>query len=157
MKKLFLLFAVLSVSTVFAQFKSDTDVPLNVRNGISNGSPSSLLLGFLDMNKFNMNHSVSMSYSSFGGNGLALGVYTNSMSYQFNDNFDIQVDASIVNSPYSSFGDDFASKINGIYLSRAQINYRPSENFNLTIQYNNSPLGYYYYDYDPFYGRFLRP
>ncbi len=40
-----------------------------------------------------------MQYSSFGGNGLALGVYTNSMFYRLMANMDVQLDVSLIHSP----------------------------------------------------------
>jgi len=83
-----------------------------------------------------------MSFSSMGSNSLALGVYTNSMFYKVADNLNIEVDASLVHSPYSSFGKDHQNMINGIYLSRAQINYQPWENFNVIMQYRTLPDGY---------------
>jgi hypothetical protein len=82
-----ILYILLLLSTIsFAQFKSDLDKPVDIKGGIVNNSPSSFLLGFINPQNFQMNHSVSMSYSSFGGEGMALGVYTNNMSYKFSEN-----------------------------------------------------------------------
>jgi hypothetical protein len=102
-----------------------------------------------------------MSYSSFGSHGLALGVYTNSMFYNINENLNLQADVSLVHSPYSSFGQDFQNNINGLYLSRAAINYSPWKDFHINIQYRNIPSPYFQgynnrfynsYDRDPFWG-----
>ncbi|MBN1301711.1 MAG: hypothetical protein JW995_10900 [Melioribacteraceae bacterium] len=142
MKRILLL--VLFTSTVaLAQFRSDLDKPADIKSSITNYTPSGFLLGFINPQNFNMQHSVSMSYSTFGGHGIALGVYTNNMSYQFSDNLNIEADISFVNSPYSSFGENHAKSLNGIYLSRAQLNYQPWKDFKVTFQYLSLPPGYY--------------
>lgn len=133
---------ILSCSLLFGQFKEEYNQPIDIRGGIVTGESSSLFSNFINPDNFNMTHSFSMSYSAMGNQSIALGIYTNSMSYKFNDQLDIEVDASLVNSPYSSFGDDFAEQINGIYLSRARINFRPSENLHMVLQYNSMPFGY---------------
>lgn len=158
MKKI-LFIVLISAGLLQAQFKDELDKPVDTKGGITNYTPSNFLLGFINPQNFQMNHSVSMSYTSFGNQGVALGVYTNNMSYQFSDNLNIEADVSFVNSPYSSFGDEHAKQLNGIYLSRAQLNYRPSDNTFITLQYNHLPTGYGYgrlspfnsYRYSPFY------
>lgn len=153
MKKYLLLFFIIS-NLVFTQFKEELNKPVNIRNGIVSNNTSSFLLGFLNSPDFRMNHSFSLSYSAFGNNGIALGVYTNSMAYKFSDKLNVEVDASIINSPYSSFGNNFTDQINGIYLSRAEINYKPTSNLFLSIQFRNAPYGYYsrdYFGFSPFY------
>ena len=156
MKKIILILLLVS-SVAFAQFKKDLEKPIDIKGGITNYSPSSFLLGFINPQNFDMHHSVSMSYSAFGGQGIALGVYTNNMSYKFNDNLDVEADVSFVNSPYSSFGEDHAKSLNGIYLSRAELNYRFSDDFKVSLRYNQLPNGYYspfgYSRYSPFYSR----
>ncbi len=87
---------------------------------------------------------------------MALGVYTNSMAYKFSDVLKLETDISIVNSPYNTFGNDFSKQINGVYLSRAQLTYKPSDKMNIFIQYQNIPAGMYPYGYgyggySPFY------
>jgi hypothetical protein len=97
-----------------------------------------------------------MSYSAFGSNGMALGVYTNQIAYNFNDKLNIQIETSLVNTPYNSLGQSFTNSINGIYLNKAQINYRPTEDMSFSLRFSNSPFGYYNrysnygYGYSPF-------
>lgn len=134
----------LFISTIsFSQFK-DKKEP-TIQDGITNYSPSGFLTNFFNPNDFQMNHSVSMSYTAMGGNGVALSTYTNNMAYRFSKNLNIEVDASLVASPYSSFGQEHQNSINGIYLSRAQLNYSPTKNMYLSIQYLRSPHGSSYY------------
>jgi len=146
MKKFIYIFILFSVS-IFGQFKSDLDKNVDIKSGILSGNPSPSLLGFFNPENFFMNHSVGMSFTSGGGYGYALGVYTNSMMYQFSENINIQADVSLVNSPYSSLGNDFSKHINGIYITKAALNYKISDNTNLSIQYRQLPAGYGYGGY----------
>lgn len=154
--KNFIIILFLLSSAVMGQFKDQGNKPIDIKSGITNYAPSGFTLGFFNPDNFSMHHSVSMSYSSFGSQGLAMGVYTNNMMYKISDNLDVEADISIVNSPYSTLGDAFTNQLNGVYLSRAQLNYKPSKDFSITIQYNQLPNGFYspygYYD-SPFYSR----
>jgi hypothetical protein len=164
MKKLVLILRLGIYSSVFAQYKDPGFPTENVKDGIIDNSYSSgNLFGFLNSENFQMNHQFSMSYSSFGGNGIALGVYTNSMLYSFAENLNVQADVSFVNSPYSTLGQDFQNSLNGIYLSRAAVNYQPWKDVSISLQYRqlpyHSPYSYYgnsMFDrlgyYDPFIG-----
>jgi len=145
LKKLVIILLFIS-SLSFSQFK-DKDLSPTIMNGITNYSPSGFLSSFLSPDNFQMSHSINMSYSAFGGNGVALSTYTNSITFRFSENINLEVDASLVASPYSSFGEDHQKSINGIYLSRAQLNYKISNNSNLVIQFLNPPPGKYYNNY----------
>jgi hypothetical protein len=155
MKKLIITVFVLVASISYGQYRDNGNSP-DIKSGILNkGGSSESIFGLFNPDNFNMHHSFDLSYSSFGGsNGMALGVYTNSMMYKFSDRLDLQTDISLVNSPYNSFGKDFSKQINGIYLSRAQINFKASDNMNIMIEYNHNPFGYYspyyYGGYSPF-------
>lgn len=142
-----LLFLILISTALFGQFKDQLNNGSSIHDGLIKSETPSMILGFINPSNFSMHHSYSLSYSGFSGGGMALGVYTNSMAYKFTDNLNVQVDASIVNSPYNSFGKDFTNQINGIYLSRAQLNYRPTENMNINIQYRSYPAGVSPYGY----------
>lgn len=142
MKDIILCFVVFS-GVLFSQYKEDANKPVDFSVNFSEDTGPSLLLGFINPNNFSMRHSFSMSYSSFGNQGIALGVYTNRMQYNFNDDLSIEADVSFVNSPYSTFGDQFAKQINGIYLTRAQLNYKISENSKIVLQFNQVPSGFY--------------
>ncbi|MGD8782068.1 MAG: hypothetical protein PVH88_24280 [Ignavibacteria bacterium] len=127
----------------FGQFRSDSERKVDIKSGITNYEPSSLLLGFINPENFDMKHSVSLSYGSFGSEGMALSVYTNSMSYKFTDNLNVQLDASLVNTPYNTFGDALTNSINGLHITRAQLNYQPADNLRIMLQYRGGPGTYY--------------
>lgn len=127
----------------FGQFRDQLDRQPSVHDGMIKNETPSLILGFFNPNNFTMHHSYNLSYSTFGSNGLAMGVYTNSMAYKFSDKLNVQLDASLVHTPYSSFNKQITDQINGIYISRAQLNFRPSENFLINVSYSNNPMLYY--------------
>ena len=154
--KTIILLSVLSI-TAYGQFKDPGFPTESVKDGIISNSSSSFF-GLFNPENFKMNHSIGVSYSAFGNDGLALSTYTNSMFFKFADNLHFQMDASIVQTPYSTLGKDFENSINGIYLSRASLNYRPWKDFQVSLSYRNMPGGYYnpsgYFNrsfYNPFY------
>ncbi|MDR3665276.1 MAG: hypothetical protein P4L35_00400 [Ignavibacteriaceae bacterium] len=148
MKKIVFIIVIGLAFTSFAQYKSSGLDSPDIKDGIVDHSASGNLFGFLNSDNFLMKHSFDMSYSSFGGQGLALGVYTNSMFFKINPELNVQTDISIVNSPYSSLGKNFQNNLNGIYLSRAAINYQPFKDVSISLQYRNIPGAYNPYMYD---------
>jgi hypothetical protein len=143
MKKYFLAVCFLSFTlAAFGQFKDSGFHSDDVDQSIVNNNSNSLF-GFLNPNNFIMKQSYDMSYSSSGGQGLALGVYTNDMMYKFSNNLNVELGASVVNAPYSTLGSAFQKSINGIYLNNASINYRPWKDVSISLQYRNMPFGYY--------------
>ncbi len=141
MKRLMILLVLgFSIST-FAQFKNSDNSAADVRSGIV-AQQSNNFLGFLNPANFSMHQSISMSYMASGGQGLALNVYTNSMEYNFSKNFNVQLETSIVNSPYSTLGKSFQNSINGIYLTKAALNYQPWKDVSISVEYNRLPFGY---------------
>jgi hypothetical protein len=136
---IFLFFAIIAK----AQYRDELNSSVDAKSGILNNSSSGSLLNFINLDNFSMHHSFEMSYSAFGGGGMALGVYTNSMAFKFNDQLELETDLSLVNSPYNSFGKDFSKNINGVYLSRAQLTFKPLDNMSVIVQYRQIPGGYY--------------
>jgi len=132
---------VLVSSLAVAQLKSKIDTPPPVSESMMRPGSSDFLLGLFDPSKLSMRHNFSMSYTTFAGQGLSLGTYTNSLMYEFSDVLDVQADVSLMNSPYSSFGNK--NDFNKLFLSKAQLNYRPTDNMLLQIQYRELPPMYW--------------
>ena len=92
---------------------------------------------------FRMAHSYEMSMSSFGG-GTSLGMYTNSMQWQFNDAWAARVDMSVAHQPFSGgmgFGEGGQNM--RVFLRNAEVAYRPNENMSFHFQVRQSPYGRY--------------
>jgi opacity protein-like surface antigen len=148
--------ALLCASASMAQFKTQVDQGPIVSDGVSSQTTGSFLFSWFDPENFHMRHSFDLSYQTFGGQGMSLGTYTNSMTYDFSDKLNARADVSMSYSPYNTFS-TFGGKKNDlskIYLSRAEVNYKPWENVMVKFQYRQMPYGSYYYS--PFYSPWYR-
>ncbi len=147
--------ALLGASASVAQFKSQVDQGPLVSDGVSSQSGSSLF-GWFNPENFHMRHSFDLSYQTFGGQGMSLGTYTNSMTYDFSEKLNARADVSMSYSPYNTFSTLGGKKndLSSIYLSRAEVNYKPWENVMVKLQYRQIPYGNYYYS--PFYSPWSR-
>jgi len=147
MEKIFVLVVLLSVEA-FAQFKpTANEQQPRVSDSFIQPQSASEWFSLFNPNNFSMRHSYSASYTTSGGQGLALQRYTNTMMYQFAPNLDARVDISLQNSPYSTFESRLQSQFNKIYLSNAELNYRPWDNTLIRLSYRQYPGGYYPYGY----------
>ncbi len=137
-----------------AQFKSQVQQETQVSIGrLGDASPLGGLFGWFNPDKFSMRHSFDLSYTSFGGQGFSLGTYTNSMRYEIADNLNARADVSLSFSPFSSLSTFNKQDLSGLYLSRAEINYKPWENVFMQVQYRRIPYSTSYspFYYNPFY------
>lgn len=149
MKHILLVIILFSAMVTFAQFRDSGFETNSVKEGIVTEN-SNFLFGFLNSDDFIMRHSFSLNYSAFAGQGMSLTSYTNSMFYRLMSNLNVQLDVSVMYSPYSTLGEQFQKDISGVYISNAAINYHPWDNLSVHLQYRSMPFGYGYYH--PFYG-----
>jgi len=151
MKKFgFFVFACVAIFAAYpaaAQFKSQVQEEAPASTAILRQDDGSALLGWFDPSKFTMQQSVSFSYMTMGGQGMSIGTYTNSMRYQFSDKVNARADVSLMYSPFASSGlaGMKSNSLSSIYLSRAEVNYKPWDNVMVQLQYRQVPWGYYPY------------
>ena len=106
------------------------------------GSAATNALGNLfGAEDFQMGHSYQMSFSSFGGSATSMGMYTNSMMWQFNSELAARVDVSVAH-PLANSG-AFGNQETKVFLRNAEVAYRPSENVQVHLQVQQSPYGRY--------------
>jgi hypothetical protein len=149
------LLVIAGLQTVSAQFKPKTAEQPRVADSFIQPQTSSDWFNLFNPNNFQMHHSYSASYSAGGGYGLALQRYTNTMLYQFAPNLQGRVDLSLQNSPYSTFDYRMQNQFSKAYVSRVELNYRPTDNTVIRLQYREMPYSYFGYGYDrPFGGIF---
>ena len=93
---------------------------------------------------FRMSHSLEMSASSFNG-GSTLGMYTNSMMWQFNSKLAARADVSVAygQSGASQHFSATGGQSGQVFLRNAEIQYRPRENMQIHLQVRQSPYGSY--------------
>jgi len=151
------IFGLMNPLTSYGQLRNQqaTEKPNVYDSMVKPADISNLIFGFFNPDNFQMRHSYSLSYYSIGGRGIALGVYTNSMLYRISNPLTLRVDWSLTYSPFSSFGKQFQNDLSGLFLNRAELDYRPSKNFRINLQFRQLPGGYYSpYYYNPLYRGF---
>jgi hypothetical protein len=143
---------VLLVSSVIAvgQFRSQPEARSSVGGSLLRPDDGGLLFGWFDPSRLTMHNSYSLSYTTSGGKGYSLGELTSNIAYQISNPLSVQFDVSLMHSPFNNLGGNFANDISGIYLTRAELNYRPSKNMLFQIQYRQLPAMYWLNNYDRF-------
>ncbi|MBU1064295.1 hypothetical protein KKC74_05750 [bacterium] len=136
-----------------AQLKSQLPKALAVEDAIQIpgvGSNSSLL-SFIDPNRFFMNQSYSLSYSSFGG-GSSMGVYQNQMSYIFSDKLMMNARLGLMHDPLSigSYSTGQTNLMDNLTYG-FDLSYKPKDNVFFSIRFDKRPYysrsGFYPYGY----------
>ncbi len=147
------LFILLALSlTATAQFRGEEPGLPSVRDGVYRNSQNSNILGFINPDNFEMRHSVSVSYGSFGDQSLGVSMYTNSLRYRISEPLSVRADIAMMFSPFGSASAMFKQDLSGIFLRRASVDYRPSKDMRISLQFRNDP----YSLYDPYMSRGLR-
>ena len=132
----FLLTIVGMPSLGFSQFKNEAK-PVHFSNMLTNPLGFASFLG-LDPNRFSMHQSYSLSYISTGGEGYSQGIYLNSMNYRLSNDMRVSMEWGISHQPLNSFGQQNFYQ-DGLFVSRADFEYKPSDNFSIGIIYNTLP------------------
>lgn len=115
------------------------------------GGGLSSFFGLLDPDRFLMRHTLSYNYLSAGGTGLSTASYTNSMFYSIADPLNVRFDVTLQGSPFGPTAGADRNDLNRIYLSRAELNYKPWDNVFLQLQYRELPYSFYRNPFDPWY------
>ncbi len=132
-----------AVGSAQGQFRTSTSSGPHAGDSMVRSDDSGLMFGWFDPNRLIMHQSYSLSYTTMGGHGMSIGMYTNSLMYQFSDPLSVRFDVSLVHSPFGNFGGKFGQDISGIYLTRAELNYRPSQNTLFQVQFRQVPTMYW--------------
>ena len=131
------------VSLSEAQLRDDLNYGSDYSGVVTYEQQPSSPGNWMNMLNMTMNHSYSMTFSSFGGQMQNLNAYTNSMLFDISDNLNAQVDVSFLHSPFgNSFMGDNSSLGSRIIIDRARIDYKLSENANISIEFSQRPYGY---------------
>lgn len=126
---------------LFGQLKKDLKQP-DFSNILTMPANQNSLFSFIDPSKLDMSHSVSMSYTSVGGQSIIMNSYVNTIDYRFNDQLSLRTNLGIMSSPYNSLPNN--SYLNDQhFFGGAELNYRPGPNTLLSLRFESMP-GYYY-------------
>jgi hypothetical protein len=132
------------------QFRSQPEARSSATESMIRQDDGGLLFGWFNPDRLTVRNSYSLSYTTSGGKSFSLGTLTSSLAYQISNPLSVIFDVSLVHSPYSNLGGNFAKNISGVYLSRAELNYRPSNDMLLQIQFRQLPAMYWLNSYDRF-------
>ncbi|TLY28898.1 MAG: hypothetical protein E6K56_09165 [Ignavibacteria bacterium] len=142
-------------SSSTAQLRSQDEQPLSAAQSLVRPTASiSEFLGLLNPDNFMMRHSFSLSYLSSDGRGISMASYTNSMFYKIADPLNVRFDLTLQGSPFGQYGSLSQTSLNKLFVSRAELNYRPSDNMFLKLEYNQIPFNSFrgfYPPYAPYY------
>lgn len=160
MKKIYLTFLFLLGLTFVAEAQLREDLVYQPEEYTTSATYTPSTGSWMNMLNMTMSHSYSMSFSNFGGQAQNLNAYTNSMFFDVSDRVDAQLDVSVLHSP---FGNSFMNTNNSlgaqIVIDQARIDFKPSENTRISLQFSqnpyNSAFGRYGYGshYSPFNSR----
>jgi opacity protein-like surface antigen len=135
--------AFLATGVSSAQLKSLDEQPVSASQSLVHPATSiSSFLGLLNSDNFMMRHNFSLSYLSSGGDGISMASYTNSMFYRIADPLNLRLDLTLQGSPFGGSGTLSQGNFSKLYISRAQLNYKPADNMFLRLEYNQIPFGY---------------
>ena len=122
------------------QLKKDASQP-NISESLSSYSQQDVFTGFLDPSRFTMSHSFSMSYMSFGGGGMMVNSYINTLNYRFSEDLFLTTKLGIMNSPVNSVpGNNYLNDLE--FFGGAELKYFPSENSAITLRFEKAPAFY---------------
>lgn len=124
----------------FGQLKKDTKTPAFV--DVISKPAETYLLNFTDPSKFQMNHTLSMSFGMAGGAQMLQNSYLNTMLFNLSDNVTLRTDLGIMSTPYHTFGEN--SSVNDKqFFGRAELQYKLSKNSSLLLRFESLPYGMY--------------
>lgn len=134
-----ILIVLVCAGAAYGQFKSQADAQQDLKQSMLRPFSSNSLLSWFDPNRFSMRQSVGMSFLSSGLGGLSLASYTNSMRYQVSDPLQVRMDFTLQGAPFGSSQLFSGANLNKLFISRAELDYRLSQNSFLSIQFQQSP------------------
>ena len=117
--------------------------------------PTGFLSKLLDSSRFSMSQSYTLSFGKMGPYSLNTGLYLNTMNLRIADPLTMQVRVGLMH-PLGGGTNNLYQAGTKLFVQRAMLQYQPSENFKVVIDYQAfpsammSPYGVNPYGYGPF-------
>lgn len=103
-----------------------------------------------DPSKLTMRQSYSFAYYSGGGRSGNIGLYMNSIEYAFSEPLKIRVDLGFLHTPSQLFSGNTSIADKGVIVPGVSLNWRPSQHFNLRLDYRQHAQTYRWYEGDDY-------
>lgn len=130
MKKLVILIVLLAATTASAQLIETAEIN-EIANKPSYGlKPAVSSFSLLDFSKIKWSHSYSVAYFSGGGSSSTTGLLNTGIFYEFSPKLSLAVNIGISHNASAIWGD---ANSNPEVLPSFQLDYRPSENFHISV------------------------
>lgn len=151
MKYLTIFFILIMIVPGFAQMDHQQSFSSYV-SGLTLQKPAGFLDALLKSDKFSMSHSYSLSYYSAGNYSGSMGLYLNTMKYQFSDPLMMQVSVGYLHHPFGGLnGLNKNPSQDEVFLESAKLQYKPTENTFITVDYRQIPQSMMYSPYSSYY------
>lgn len=126
-----------------AQFRETAQQNRSIQTQLYDAGSTAANALELGADHFRMAHSYGASFSSFGGETASMGMYTNSMMWQFNSDWAARMDVSVSHPFTTGQSGAFGSQQTRVFLRNAEVAYEPSDQFQVRLQFRQSPHGRY--------------
>jgi hypothetical protein len=116
-------------------------------------------LPFFDLSRLNLSHSYSLTYFSGSGYSGTQGYYSGTLRYKLAQPLTLTLNVGILHDPSTLVGAKSFSD-NSAFFPSGWLDWRPSDNFRMSIGFETMPLssykyrGYYPYSGRPWYWRY---
>jgi hypothetical protein len=157
MKIIFILSAILLIVTasVSAQFTDKSELE-TINKDYLGLKPVDKPFSLIDFSRLYWTHSYSMTFFSGAGSSGSVGMYTGNVFYEITPNLSLNMNIGIAHNPGSLF--DRTQNTNAVFLPGGRLDYRPSENFHISMGFNtysgNSGLYPYNYYHSPYWWKY---
>lgn len=103
--------------------------------------PVGSLSSLLSSDRITWSHSYSVSFFSGGGTSSSLGMLNSTMHYELSTKLSLAVNLGVLHNTSALWG---KSDAEATFLPGFRLDYRPSENFFMSVSYQEYAGGYYY-------------
>lgn len=137
----FILVAILLSAPVMAQMVDELEVR-EITEKYDLGITRAPSVPLLDLSRFTMNHSYGVTFFSSNGQSGSQALYNNTITYQLANPLTLTFNLGILHDPSAIWGDKKFSD-NSVFLPSGYLDWRPSDNFRLSVGFERIPSNYF--------------
>ncbi len=137
MRKTIVIFALIllvAASSTVAQFTDKAELGL-IKKDYLGLRPVDRPFSLIDFSRLQWSHSYSMTFYSGAGSSGSIGMYTGNIFYEITPSLSLNMKVGIAHNPGGLF--DRTKNADAIFLPGARLDYRPSDNFHISVGFNS--------------------